>query len=224
MSPGFFTNSARLFAIAKQAYERAKAEVSHELSHESNEPLIAIIFSAAAVEAFINEIGVLASHSTSEPASNQIQNIGSLLSEIEDARGTTNLKYMVGKFVLTGKAFDKGKNPYQNFALLIELRNSIMHSKFDRIKSVRVNDVQIDRPPIIKKLPKKILGNFGGDRNPIANWLDLVSTPATAKWACNAASEIIKDMVEAIEAIPDSYLQQLINLYFNFNNTFSPIK
>jgi len=62
-----FINSGCLFGIAKQAYERTKAAARHDRSDESNQPLISIVFAAAAGEAFINEIRELASQPSERP-------------------------------------------------------------------------------------------------------------------------------------------------------------
>ena len=226
MASGMFINSGCLFGIAKQAYERAKAAAKHDRSHESNEPLISIVFAAAAGEAFINEIGELAAQSSGllselgpEPA--QVQNLARLLSEVEDARGTTNLKFLLGKLALTGKTFDKGANPYQDFAILIDLRNSLMHLKFDRIESVKINEVCVHHPGMINNLrSKNVLAQFEDDRNAIASWLLRVSTPAVARWACNATAGIVKDVVESI---PDSELRRQADLFYYRFDAFAPV-
>jgi hypothetical protein len=218
---GMFINSGHLFGIAKQAYERAKAGAKHDRSHDSNEPLISIVFAAAAGEAFINEIGELASQPTgffpelgSEP--DQVQSLAGLLSEVEDARGSTNLKYLIGKLALSGRTFDKGANPYQDFAILMDLRNSLMHLKFDRVESVRINEVRIHYPSVVAKLrSRSVLALFEDDDNAIASWVLRVSTPAVARWACNATARIVKDIVESM---PDSELRRKSDLfYFRFD-------
>jgi hypothetical protein len=214
MTSGMFLNSGCLFGIAKQAYERAKAAAKHDRSHASNEPLISIVFAAAAAEAFINEIGELASLL---PEPDQVQNVARLLSE---ARGNTKLKFLLVKLALTGKPYDKGANPYQDFAILINLRNSLMHLKFDRIESVKINEVRVQHPRVINNLSSKnVLAQFEDDKNVIASWLLRVSTPAVARWACNATAGIVKDVVESI---PDSELRRQVHLYYSFG-AFAPV-
>jgi hypothetical protein len=221
-----FINSGHLFGIAKQAYERAKAAAKHDRSHESNESLIAIVFAAAAGEAFINEIGELASQPTGffpelGPEPEQVRTLAGLLSEVEDVRGTTNLKYLLGKLALSGKTFDKGANPYQDFAVLMDLRNSLMHLKFDRIESVKINEVHIRYPGVIAKLQSQnILAQFEDDDNAVASWVLRVSTPAVARWACNATASIVKDIVESI---PDSELRRKADLCYYRFDAFAPV-
>jgi hypothetical protein len=105
-----FINSGCLFGIAKQAYERAKLAAKHDRSHESLDPLISIVFGAAAGEAFINEVGELAAQPAGlypglGPEPEGVQNVARLLSEVEDARGTTNLKFLRAKLALAGQPF-----------------------------------------------------------------------------------------------------------------------
>jgi hypothetical protein len=221
-----FINSGVLFGIAKQAYERAKAGAKHCRSHESSDALISIVFAAAAGEAFINEIGELASQPAGffpelGPEPHQVRTLAELLSEVEDARGTTNLKYLLGKLALSGKTFDKGGNPYQDFAILMDVRNSLMHLKFDRVESVKINQVRIRYPGVVAKLrSKNILAEFEDDDNAIASWVQRVSTPAVARWACNATATIIKDVVESI---PDSELRRKADLFYFQFDAFAPV-
>jgi hypothetical protein len=224
MATGIFINSGCLFLIAKQAYERAKAGAKHDRSHESTEPLISIVFAAAAGEAFVNEIGELASHPIVPdlgPEPDQVRSLAGLLSEVEDVRASTNLKYLLTKLALTGKTFDKGANPYQDFAILMDLRNSLMHLKFDRIESIRINEVCVHAPRVVSKLlSRNVLAQFEDDNNAIASWVLRVSTPAVARWACNATARIVKDIVESI---PDGELRRKADLFCYRFDSFAPV-
>ena len=221
---GVFINSGCLFGIAKQSYERARTVVKGDRATGSNEPLISIVFAAATAEAFINEIGELAAQPRSQypevgPESEQVVNLARLLSEVEDAHGTTNMKYLLGKLALTGKTFNKGQNPYQDFALLMDLRNSLMHLKFDRIESIKLGEVKVHHPSVVAKLQSRnVLAEFENEVT-MASWVLRVSTPATARWACNATARIIKDIVESI---PDSELRSTADLFYN-EDTFAPL-
>jgi hypothetical protein len=224
MASGTFVNSGYLFGIAKKAYERAKVAAKHERSHESLDPLISIVFAAAAGEAFISEIGELAQSAGvlgvgSEPR--EVQSVARVLSEVEDARGTTNLKFLLAKLALAGEPFDKGTNPYQDFAILIEVRNSLMHLKFDRIELVKTNELSIRHPPVITKLrSKNVLADVEGGENTVTSWLLKISTPAVARWSCNATAAIVKDIVESI---PASDLREKANLFYYRFDVFSPV-
>ena len=52
-----------------------------------------------------------------------------MLGEAEKSRTSIESKYHLEEFVLSGEPFDKGANPFQTFALLIDARNLIVHAK-----------------------------------------------------------------------------------------------
>ena len=93
--------------------------------------------------------------------------------------------------------------------------------KFDRIKSVKINEVDVVHPSIITKLQSKnILAQFEDDKNTAASWLLKVGTPAVARWACNTTVEIIKDIVESI---PQSGFRRTADLFYGRKPLFTRI-
>ncbi len=214
---GFVCNAGPLFEIAKRAYHNAKAATKNDRGHESEEPLIAIVFAAAAAEAFINEFAKHAeiySHLGKELAKlvdhtpdpewtdpPTVDLLAALLPEAEKHKASPNSKYQIAKLVLTSKTFDGGGPPFQDFVSLMKLRNAIMHMDFDQIKSVKIGEVEVEYPGIIKNLESKgILADIKSDKNTICSWLLLVRTPAVAKWACNATANIVKDIMDSVPA------------------------
>lgn len=210
--PGLFINSGMLFSTAQTASSRA---ASNDVSPGSNDALIAIVFAAAAVEASINEIAELASQPTIHGAPNpqEISSCAALLSEVEDSRGTTTLKYMMARAALTGTTYDKGSQPYQDFALLLDLRNALLHLKFDRIHNVKVNEVDVQHPRVIDRLRSRGL-LAPTDKNTIASWVYLINTPVVAKWACGACSAMVKSLVACI---PNSELKKAADLFYSWS-------
>ena len=96
-----------------------------------------------------------------------------------------------------------------------------MHLKFDRIESVKINGVRVHQPSVINKLrSKNVLAQFEDDDNTIASWLVWVSTPAMAKWSCNATAAIVKDIVESI---PSSQLRRNADLFYYRYDAFVPV-
>src|SRR6185437_3506639 len=83
------------------------------------------IFSALATETFINEVSYLANGLFRGTEGAWLQTLGDVLEELEDSHAPITSKYLIAKFVLSGAPFDKGKSPYQEFALLIRVRNVI---------------------------------------------------------------------------------------------------
>jgi hypothetical protein len=222
MGTGMFINSGVLFEIAKRAYDRARDAAPHDRSPDSSDSLVAIVFSAVAAEAFINEIGELASQPDAASRGlgltdpDEVKSLARLLSEVEDSRGSTNLKFLIGKLALVGQTFDKGVNPYQDLATLLELRNSLVHLKFDRWDSLD----EVVHPPVVSRLrSKNCLAEFEGE-SVIASWVTCVSTPAVARWACNATAAIVKDVVDSI---PASDLRKKANFLYYTHDKFAPV-
>jgi hypothetical protein len=190
--PAFLLNSGVLFGIAKRAAEDAKAGNSLQTN-----ALIAVVFSVVGSEAFINEAIELASLSSQESLT--IAAFAEMGAQVEDSHGTMELKYQVAKWVFSGESFDKGTNPYQDFLLLIQTRNALVHYKqLDKIAEVTSSgEVTVEVPALINRLRSKgVLSDI--PTNVGASWLTRISTPAMAMWACHAASA----MVKAIAAIP----------------------
>jgi len=105
---GLFLNSAALFKVALDA-----KELSATGANQRDAVLTAILFAAAAGEAFINEIGELAASFRLESSSAEVDSMSALLDEAEQSNVSTVLKYHLAKLALTGEAFDKGSNPFR---------------------------------------------------------------------------------------------------------------
>jgi hypothetical protein len=194
---GFFLNSGQLFAVAADAAKRSVAAEEGIWAPTLREPLIAIVFAAAAGEAFINELGEVAERWWREEAE-EVRTLGALLGAAESSRGNTELKYLLAKVALGKRTFDRGTKPFQDFALLLELRNALMHLKADRFEFASTPEPRVNYPSVIKKLRDK---NILAELPPgTTTWLALVSTAAVARWACNSTSTIVSDLVSELPA------------------------
>jgi hypothetical protein len=122
---------------------------------------------------------------------------------------------------LAGRTFDKGVNPFQDFATLLELRNSLVHLKFDRTKGgPQPNEIFVDCPPVVSRLrSKNVLAEFEGASNVVTSWVNRVSTPAVARWACNVVAAMVKDIVDSI---PPSDLREMTDLFY-CSGAFAPV-
>ncbi len=213
MPGGMFINAGPLFSLAKKAYERTRA-VSSDRESGQVDALVAIVFSAAALEAFVNESVELAelgavSSGYSEPES--VTNFRRLLREVEESRGSTQLKFLLAKQALTGHTYDKGAPPYQDFDLLIELRNALVHLKpRERFEMNIDGKMFVTLPKIIQRLESKnILAEFEPDEN--ASWTQWISTRAVARWACNTAAQMVQS---TLDCVPDSHLKQGMEMFY----------
>jgi hypothetical protein len=227
MATGTFYYAGQLFGIAKQAYNRAKESCQTDRHFVEGDPLVAVIFSAASTEAFISELRQSAQTHFGffpelGPTPDRVDDLATLLNEV-DERGSITLKYQIAKLALTGKTPDRGQALFQDFATLADLRNSLMHMKYDHIKSVRIGEVDVQHPSVIAKLcSKNILALLEGDDagDAVAGWVHRMSTPAVARWACNTVAAVVKDLVESI---PDSETRRLLDLACFKFGTFDPV-
>lgn len=92
----------------------------------------AIVMSAAASEAFVSEFAeqILKREDASTDSTMFLPPIiacAQILREMEEVRGTPGAKYQAASLATTGKTFDTGAQPFQDFRILIMLRNAIMH-------------------------------------------------------------------------------------------------
>jgi hypothetical protein len=197
---GYFGNSGILYLVAKKAYERTTSAPS-DTAFDQDEALVAILFSAATLEAFINEFDLFANISSNllYPHA-MLRFLAQVLSEIETSRGSVRLKYLLAKSVLSGVPYEKGKKPYQDFDLLFRIRDEIVHM----------------RPDKIKREPHKIIAALSArglcakdDPHVKSTWLSQIKTRAVARWACN----VVRDMVASIkDSLPE-----------NENNKINPL-
>jgi hypothetical protein len=225
MCPSMMINAGSLFAVAKEACARAQASDTNLRSHVSHDPLVAIVFAAAAGEAFINEISCLADQRSMadpgfDPDPREVHDLISLLSAIEDSHVPTSLKFLIAKLALTGQTYDRGASPYQDFAILMELRNSLVHLRSEGIEGEEIGSMRVKYPRVADKLrAKNVLAQLE-DEAGLASWLFVLSTAAAAMWACNAASSIVKDLVESI---PESGVRRSAEFLYFENHAFTPM-
>jgi hypothetical protein len=193
--PGFFFLSGQLFKVATDAYQRTK-HPSDPASLQTD-ALVAIVFSAAALEGFINEAVEFAA--LPRPKSPSVALFADLAQEVEKSRGSTRLKFLLASGVFAGRVFNKGGQPYQDFELLMDLRNELVHLKpIDRITGPNAEGLLESKPPaIIKRLrSKRILAK--NDPQIATPFTSLISTPAAARWACNAAAGMVEELLKLV--------------------------
>jgi hypothetical protein len=150
MNGGYFFNSGILFKIAVSAYERAKAALSDKTGGQSD-ALVAILFSAAALEAFIMDLVVLAAGDSQLFGRTDLQALADILDETESSRGSIRLKFLLAKSILSGKPYEQGSLPYQDFDTLFTRRDAIIHMKPEKITG--------EPPKILQRLQAKMFVN-----------------------------------------------------------------
>ncbi|WP_334947001.1 hypothetical protein [Nostoc sp.] len=203
---GFIADSYHFYQIAKDAY--FKASEGFEI-HRQNDALISIIFSALALEAFINEVLSLAKDAKQAGESEAF--LDKLIDAIDESafKKSTPEKFMLASEALNS-GFKKGENPYQNFADLFSLRDCLGHLKpEDRIEEGENGEFKYIGRKLTERLRSK--GIFQ-NHTQVESITLLVSTAKAARWACNTASEMVNAI---LDKIPTSFSNnnEVINLY-----------
>lgn len=153
---------------------------------------VSIVFAAACCEAFANEIGYVAREQQSLPTA--IKALGEVLEEMEAA--PVQAKFLLMRRLLGGIAFDKGANPYQDFALLIALRNELIHRKAESY-DLDANMEPLTTISLLAKLrSKNILAEPDPGGSQIWSFFLSIETRAVATWAVETAKAIINDIAD----------------------------
>ena len=88
--------------------------------------LTSIVFSVVSLEAFLNEVADIALEFYADPA---ISLFVDFMVDAEKSRASLESKFVLSRWILAGQKFDRGSQPYQDFALLLGLRNDLVHFK-----------------------------------------------------------------------------------------------
>jgi hypothetical protein len=205
--PGMFVHSGFLWRTACEARDRAVVAVRENPQVWPADTIVSIVLAAAAAEAFINELTELvalqrdAAYRRTNPISPSLRAFADALQAIEESHGSLVLKYLMASQTLSGSTFDKGCNPYQDFATLINLRNDLMHLKPRDTFLEPVDGLpgSIQPPRYIKGLQQRGLAHT--PPKPVGmSWLNMLQTAQMSVWACDTAHNII---LAVLDLIPD---------------------
>jgi hypothetical protein len=128
-----FTHWPLYLTIAREARDKATEIMSGNPNAVPTEAIVAMVMSALATEAFINELAEWADMTTAHLESGAsvshdlLRDVANTLAELEANRGSTALKYQVTAKILSGSTFPPGEAPFQDFRNLLSLRDLIVH-------------------------------------------------------------------------------------------------
>jgi len=196
--------STRQFVgLAKEACEKSIAG--------NNQPMVAIILSAIAVETFLNESVEMIEKKFQESEREKLEALQSIMSELEKQRSSTPTKLQVAHFVLTGKPINKGELPYQDFDLLITLRNLLVHSKVEKFKVAFGEEKEYEPHSLVKRLiDRKVIEPPPKTAAP--RWRSYVNKPEVAEWAYEVALETIKFL---LDLFPEGHTKEELGFMFS---------
>jgi len=137
---GAFLNAGSLYLLAWDACQRLKP-VEDQLADSHRDALVAVLFSAATLEAFVSDFSFMARTLGGVHSIPALKSVAALLDEAEDGHASVRLKYLLAKFLVTGEPYNKGAAPFQDFDLLIRLRDAIVHLKTEEFSP------ESDAPP-----------------------------------------------------------------------------
>jgi len=127
----FFVHYYHYVVTAYDARNRTAAAIAANPAAMPADALIAIVFAALGVEAFINELAEMAQRDADMygpglGGTATLRDLATTLVEIEDARGPVELKYQMASKILSGRTFDQGAQPFQDFRDLMRLRDALV--------------------------------------------------------------------------------------------------
>ena len=242
---GFFVDSYHFYQSAKDGYY--KASKGFEI-HRQDDALVSIIFSALALEAFINEIPALAKCEKQDGSTEAF--LDKLIDAIEELDSQDLRKISLQPFflrvlcVLPSSFFrnlfvspnSKKKNTQHKFMLASEALNSgfkkgdKLYQNFADLFKLRDCLVHLKPEDIIEEQEDGEIKYFGRDLTKRLRskgiFLDTsvdsiilkVSTAKAALWACNTASEMVNAILDKLPASFRDNNRQ-IDLY---RNRFQP--
>jgi hypothetical protein len=194
--------SGALFSVAL----KAARSITAPFREGGQQPaLTSIVFSVVALEAFLNEATDIGLEYYSDPA---ISLFVDFIVDAEKSRASLESKFVLSCWILAGQKFDRGSQPYQDFALLLGLRNDLVHFKATEEVPLHLSAEEIHEKLINKFRSKNILSD---ELFHAAPWTYLIETKAVAGWACKTASRMV---VEFYEKMPREKMPQ--NMWRHF--------
>lgn len=206
MADVLFINWPLCLMIAREARDKATKIMSDDPDAAPTEALVAIVMSALATEAFINELAgwtkmITADIEIGESAPyDLLHDVANTLAEVETDKGSTALKYQITAKVLSGSTFPQGEKKFQDFRNLMKLRDLIVHLKPGDKLDPQGN--VMPRSDLIKNFQQASLtrtrGQLSSQDIPGMSWILEIQTARMASWAYEAAAGIICALVQML--------------------------
>jgi hypothetical protein len=174
------------------------------------EPRLAVVMAAIALEGFMNELEDQAATDSFGPSPNAA-NLAIALEAIEEGRGSLLTKITIAHLALTGSMPDKGSQPLQDIALLMKLRNLLVHARPEVVELGEVGTTK-EQPRIVRACVSRGLIPMPPVGSPVA-WQQFVLVPAVARWAFNTG---VRGMGWIVGLVPEGPLRELLGLRIEF--------
>lgn len=180
--------SGNVLHLAKAAYERSKMQPS--------EAVVCLILAAASVEAFFNEM-VAQARSYRNKA--QLVAFADLLGQLDSDHARLGTKLKIAHFLFQHKLLDAGRLPYQDYELLVTVRNSILHMRPDQFSWAPGKEFDLEPNKLVKRLTQRKIIKAPPPRH--APFLyTCLQQAEVARWAYNTAVKMIKYLIDLAPA------------------------
>lgn len=151
--------------------------------------LVSVVFSVIALESFVNEMTEYAQ--IMSPAPPEAATFAQIMGDAEEDHASLDFKLRLAHWIVTGRPMDKGSQPYQDFALLMRLRNDLVHTKPNKPFTYgKTTNEEVHKALLKRFRDKQILAD---DRNS-PSWTYLVQTRAVAEWSCRTVARVVGEV------------------------------
>jgi hypothetical protein len=197
----FFIHYYHYLVTAYDARNRTAEKIAANRDSMPAEALITIVFSALGVEAFINELAEMAQRDADmaqgyepEPRSTeQLRDLAARLTALENTREQVQRKYQTASEILSGRPFDQGSQPFQDFHDLMQLRDALVHPRH-RDTTDRAGHISSSHR-VVRRLQQmgytRTRGRQPDDIPGGMSWLNMLETTRPATWAYQAACNMV---------------------------------
>jgi hypothetical protein len=192
-----YYHHSQLWYLSCEARDRC---VGVELPQLASDALVAIVISVASCEAFINALAASAQLDTRDPGyalPDWLPPFASKLSKMVENRASLLDKYLRAAEFLPGEPFDRGSPPVQDFAALVRLRDALVHMKAAPSDDVLQRVLDLTRKGQARRA-EKYIDEKGRTRQTITSWVDQISTPDVARWACKSTWVMMRAILDKI--------------------------
>jgi hypothetical protein len=198
----FLGGATDLLGIAKRAVKSIPpgAVIADDKVRDSN--LVAIVFAALAVEGFLNELATLDWSSEQRPSlvdlDDRLKALRRVLSLADDHNVQPVVTLLLAHEIL-GRPIDRGDSPFQEYFLLKQLRDSIVHARPSTVTVLASTPVefQSSRDKVLRALQSRgLLSSDPAKKGqPFLEWLN---SPSLGRWAVLTATAIVSATLEAL--------------------------
>ncbi len=197
-----------LVGCAREFAWRCRADAAKQGFPETQAGISAILFAAIGVEAFFNELTAeTEALARRDPI---LARLRDALIQAEEERARIELKFIVA-CMATGRAVDRGAEPFQGLDLLVDLRNAIAHVR--SYEHAVAEDGRVDSEPrklLARLFARRLIADPG--RHPVEMFMSVVGTPEAAEWSVATAQATIDYVIDGLQ---DEHSRELCLFHFS---------